>query len=123
MAESGLVAFAQIKPAKINLSLFGRLAELAGLEVLGILVQDLGLVAEHHMQVLADQKARLDGVATGDSAADFLVLVNNLLIVEPLRGGAQPAEALQVGIGRLEPRPHGAAARDVKDHAVHEVVA
>ena len=25
MAESGLIAFAQIKPAKINLSLFGRL--------------------------------------------------------------------------------------------------
>ena len=75
------------------------------------------------MQVLADQKARLDGVAAGDGAADLLVLVNNLLIVEPLRGGAQPAEALQVGIGRLEPRPHGAAARDAKDHAVHEVVA
>jgi hypothetical protein len=74
VAESGLVSFAQIKPAKINLYLFGRLAELAGLEVLGILVQDLGLVAEHHMQVLADQKARLDGIATGDGAADLLVL-------------------------------------------------
>ena len=43
--EPGLVAFDQIKPAKINLSLFGRLAELAGLEVLGELVQNLGLVA------------------------------------------------------------------------------
>ena len=74
MAESGLVAFAQIKPAKINLSLFGRLAELAGLEVLGILVQDLGLVAKHHMQVLTDQKARLDRIATGDGSADLLVL-------------------------------------------------
>ena len=52
--ESGLVAVAQIKPAKMNLSLFGRLAELAGLEVLGELIQNLGLVAEHHMQVLAD---------------------------------------------------------------------
>ena len=47
-------AFDQIKPAKMNLSLFGRLAELAGLEVLGELIQNLGLVAEHHMQVLAD---------------------------------------------------------------------
>ncbi|MED9952121.1 MAG: hypothetical protein UE003_03975 [Collinsella sp.] len=74
MAESGLVAFDQIKPAKINLPLFGRLTELAGLVVLGILIQDLGLVAEHHMQVLADQKARLDGIATGDGAADLLVL-------------------------------------------------
>lgn len=74
MAESGPVAFAQIKPAKINLYLFGRLAELAGLEVLGILVQDLGLVAEHHMQVLADQKACLDRIAAGDGAADLLVL-------------------------------------------------
>ena len=72
MAESGLVAFAQIKPAKINLSLFGRLAELAGLEVFGILVQDLGLVAEHHVQVLADQKARLDRIAIGDGAAELL---------------------------------------------------
>ena len=58
----------------MNLSQFGRLAELAGLEVLGELVQNLGLVAEHHMQVLADQKARLDGIATGDGAADSLVL-------------------------------------------------
>ena len=123
MAESGLIAFAQIKPTKINLSLLGRLAELAGLEVLGELVQNLSLVTEHHVQVLADQKARFDGVATGDSAADLLVLVNSLLIVERLRGGAQPAEALQVGIGRLEPGPHGAATRDAKDHAVHEVVA
>ena len=95
MAESGLVSFDQVKPAEINLSLFGRLAELAGLEILGILVQDLGLVAEHHMQVLADQKARLDGVAAGDGAADLLVLVNNLLIVEPLRGSTRSAEALQ----------------------------
>ena len=43
------LAFSQIKPAKINLSLFGRLAELAGLEVLGELVQNFGLVAEHHV--------------------------------------------------------------------------
>ena len=82
----------------MNLSLFGRLAELAGLEVLGELVQNLGLVAEHHMQVLADQKARFDGVATGDSAANLLVLVHDVLIVENLRGGAQPAEALQVAL-------------------------
>ena len=72
MAESGLVSFAQIKPAKINLSLFGRLAELAGLEVLGILVQDLGLVAEHHMQVLTDQKARFDRIAAGDGSVELL---------------------------------------------------
>ena len=92
MAESGLVAFAQIKPAKINLSLFGRLAELAGLEVLGILVQDLGLVAEHHMQVLADQKARFDGVATGDSAANLLVLLLLFLacIIKELRLSSYP---------------------------------
>ena len=69
-AEPGLSAFAQIKPAKINLSLFGRLAEFAGFEVLGELVKDLGLIAEHHVQVLAHQKARLDGVATGDGTAD-----------------------------------------------------
>ena len=75
------------------------------------------------MQVLTDQKACLDRIATGDGAADLLVLVNNLLIVERLRGGTQPAEALQVGIGLFEPRPYGAAARDAKDHAVHEVVA
>ena len=68
----------------MNLSLFGRLAELAGLEVLGELVQNLGLVAEHHVQVLADQKARFDGVATGDGAANLLVLVHDVLIVENL---------------------------------------
>ena len=56
----------------MNLSQFGRLAELAGLEVLGELVQNLGLVAEHHMQVLADQKARLDRIAAGDGSVELL---------------------------------------------------
>ena len=51
------------------------------------------------------------------------MLVHDVLIVENLRGGAQPAEALQVGIGLLEPRPHGAAACDAKNHVMHEVVA
>ena len=75
------------------------------------------------MQVLADQKARFDGVATGDSAANLLVFVHDVLIVENLRGSAQPAEALQVGIGLFEPRPHCAATCDAKNHVMHEVVA
>ena len=80
------------------------------------------MVTEHHVQVLAHQKARLDGVATGDGTADLLVLVHDVLIVQNLRGGAQPAEALQVGVGCLEPRPHGAAACNAKNHVMHEVV-
>ncbi len=41
-------------------------------------------------------KARLEGVATRDGTADLLVLVYDVLIVQNLRGGAQPAEALRL---------------------------